>query len=231
MVKNHIKRVAAPKTWNILRKTTKFITKPNPGAHSKKLSMSLNNLLKEELKLAKTTKEVKYILTKQEVQVNNARRKDNKAQAGFLDSITIPAINKAYRITIDKKGMLKAKETTPEKAKQLILKITGKTKLRTGKTQINTMNGFNIILPETEAKKYKTGDTIKYDPEEQKIKQHHELSKGAHAMIITGKHASKYGEILSIEKNTIKIKTDTETFETNKNYALTISKEERTELD
>jgi small subunit ribosomal protein S4e len=231
MVKNHIKRVAAPKTWNILRKTTKFVTKQNPGAHSKNFSISLNNLLKDMLKLTKTTKETKYVLTKQEVFVNGVRRKDNKAQAGFLDTITFPSMEKAYRITTDKKGMLKAKEITIAQASELILKVTGKTKIKSGKIQINTLNGFNIILSETEAKKYKLGDTIIFNIKDHKVKEHHAINKGANAMIVTGKHSGKYGEIVSIENGIIKIKTDKDTFETNKAYALIINKEKRTELD
>ncbi|MGV8162945.1 MAG: hypothetical protein ACP5N2_06465 [Candidatus Nanoarchaeia archaeon] len=231
MVKNHIKRVAAPKTWNILRKTTTFITKQNPGAHSKNYSIALNNLLKDMLKLTKTTKETKYVLTQQEVFVNGVRRKDNKAQAGFLDTVLIPAMNKAYRITIDRKGMLKAKEITPDQASELILKVTGKTKLSGGQIQVNTLNGFNIILSEAEAKKYKLGDTLIFIPKDHKIKTHLVLNKGAHAMIVTGKHANKFGEIVSITNGIIKIKTDKEEFETNKDYALILNKEKRTELD
>lgn len=229
MVKNHIKRVAAPKTWNILRKNNKFVTRQNPGAHTLKYSISLNNLLKDLLNLTKTTKETKYVLTKQEVMVNNKRRKDNKAQAGFLDTITIPSINKTYRITIDSKGMLKPKEIKKENA-DLILKVTGKSKIKSGKIQVNTMNGFNLLLTEADAKKYKIGDTIIADFSG-KINAHLPLEKGAHALIITGKHASKYGEIISATDGIIKIKTNEETFETNKNYALIINKDRKAELD
>ena len=231
MVKNHIKRIAAPKTWNILRKTTKFVTRQNPGPHSKKFSVSLNNLLKDMLKLAKTTKEVKYTLTKQEVLVNGKKRKDNKAQAGFLDVISIPSIEETYRMTIDKKGMLKAKEITHEQAGELILKITGKSKIKDGKVQINTLNGFNIILPDTEAKKYKIGDTVIFSIKDKKIKHHLSLEKGAQIVITQGKHAGKFGEIMSIGNKVVKIKTDKETFETSVEYPLIITKEKKSELD
>jgi small subunit ribosomal protein S4e len=230
MVKNHIKRLAAPKTWNVLRKTTKFITKQNPGAHSKKMSISLNNLLKDMLGLTKTTKETKFVLTKQEVLVNNKRKKDNKAQAGFLDLVSIPSINKTYRISIDKKGMLKPKEV-PNETIDLILKITGKTKINGGKTQINTLNGFNVLVPESDAKKYKIGDTLIFNLKDEKIKHHLPLEKGAHILITSGKHAGKYGDIVSISDSIVKIKTDVETFETSIKYPLIINKEKKSELD
>jgi small subunit ribosomal protein S4e len=231
MVKNHIKRIAAPKTWNILRKTTKFVTRQNPGAHSNKMSIALNNLLKDMLKLTRTTKETKYVLTKQEVLVNNKRKKDNKAQAGFLDVVSIPSMDKTYRMSIDKKGMLRTKEITSEQANDLILKVTGKTKIKTGKVQVNTLNGFNIILSEADAKKYKIGDTIIFGLKEDKIKHHLPLEKGAHTLITSGKHAGKYGEIVSLGNKVVKIKTDEETFETSIKYPLIINKEKKTELD
>ncbi|MFA6073536.1 MAG: hypothetical protein WC758_05465 [Candidatus Woesearchaeota archaeon] len=231
MVKNHIKRIAAPKTWNILRKTTKFVTKQNPGAHSKNNSISLNNLLKDMLNVTKTTKETKYVLTKQEVLVNGKRRKDNKAQAGFLDTVTIPSINKSYRISTDKKGMLKTKEITLEQANELILKVTGKSKIRSGKVQVNTLNGYNLLLADTDAKKYNIGDTIIFNKSENKINHHLLLAKGAHVFIVTGKHASKYGEIVELHENIIKVKTEKDVFETSKEYALVINKDKKAELD
>jgi small subunit ribosomal protein S4e len=231
MVKNHIKRVAAPKTWNILRKTTTFITRQNPGAHTSSMSISLNNLLKDMLKLTKTTKETKYVLTKQEVIVNGKRKKDNKAQAGFLDVVAIPAANKIYRIAVDKKGMLKAKEITKEQGDELILRVSGKTAIKGKKLQLNTVNGYNIILNPAEAKKYKLGDTVIFSVKDNKIKAHLSLEKGAHAMIFTGKHSGKYGEISSIESDKVKIKMDGDLFETNKDYALIINKEKKAELD
>lgn len=229
MVKNHIKRVAAPKQWNILRKEKTFITRQNPGAHTLELSVAINNMLKDLLHLTKTTKETKYILTNQEVLVNNTKRKDHKAQVGFLDTIAIPSIKKTYRITIDTKGMLKPKEISSEHA-DLILKVTGKTKIKEGKVQINTLSGHNLILGDADAKKYKIGDTIiaEFDG---KIKSHLSLEKGAHALITAGKHSGKYGETVSITDGIIKIKTDKETFETNKGYALVINKEKKAELD
>ena len=56
MVKSHLKRIAAPRTWDIDRKTTKFIARPKPGQHTLQLGMPLAVLLKEILKKMKTNK-------------------------------------------------------------------------------------------------------------------------------------------------------------------------------
>lgn len=231
MVKNHMKRITAPKTWNVQRKTTKFITKPQPGAHKLKNTVAINTFLKELTNITKTTKETKYILTHDEVHINGKRKRDFKTQAGFLDIITIKSTNKNYTITIDKKGALKAKEITPEQAKERLLKITGKTIIGKDKIQINTINGENLIITEKEAKKYKVGDTIITETNTNKIKQHIPLQEKQQVLVYTGKHASKTGTLQEIKENIATIKTDKETFETSKDYLIAITKEKITELE
>ena len=39
--KEHLKRVAAPRTWPITRKTSKWVAKPSPGPHSQEHGMPL----------------------------------------------------------------------------------------------------------------------------------------------------------------------------------------------
>lgn len=224
MVKNHMKRIAAPKTWKVLRKTTKFITNPSPGAHKKSMALSINTFLKDETGLAKTTKESKFLLTKKEVLINGKRKRDHKTQAGFLDIITLPHIKKSYRITVSDKGKLKSKEITEAESKETIVRIRGKTLLVKGKMQINTMDGKSMLVKKEEAKAFKVGDSILVSIPEYKIKEHLPREKGAHAIIFTGKHAGKTGEILEMEGNLIKIKTNKETFETKKDYALVTGK-------
>ena len=72
MVKKHLKRLTAPRTWNILRKATKYILRPLPGKHAYHYSMSLNEAFKY-LKLADTRKEVITILKTNDVFVDDKK--------------------------------------------------------------------------------------------------------------------------------------------------------------
>ena len=47
MVKNHLKRLNMPKSWQIKRKIIRWVTRPSPGAHNLDFGISLNTLLKE----------------------------------------------------------------------------------------------------------------------------------------------------------------------------------------
>ena len=120
MVKNHLKRIAAPRTWRIARKKTVYITRANPGAHKKDLSLSLSLMMREMVKVAKSSKEVVHILHHKEVLVDGKRVRDKKRSIGLMDVVNFPELGEAYRITLDIKGKLAA---VPIKGEELFLKV------------------------------------------------------------------------------------------------------------
>ncbi len=89
MGKNHLFRIAAPGTWAIKRKEQKFIARPTPGTHPLDKSLTINFLLRHLLGYAKTTKEIKLILTNGEIQIDKIVRKDHKFPIGLMDVIEL----------------------------------------------------------------------------------------------------------------------------------------------
>jgi len=175
--------------------------------------------------LTKTLKETKYLLTSNEVLINGKRKRDHKNQTGLLDVVSVPHVQKNYRIVLDSKGKLTSKEISDVESKNLLLKITGKTILKQEKVQLNTMQGRTLLVTKKEAGTYKVGDSILYDLTTKKIKTHFPIQKGVLAIIYTGKHAGNLGIVEDINKDTVKIKTKTETFETNKEYIIVTGKD------
>src|SRR3989338_8863365 len=107
MGKNHMKRMSAARSWPVKRKITKYITKPMPGAHSFNSGMSLNVVLKELLKLANTSREVKEIL-KSGVYVDGNKVVAERYLVGSMDIITFTGKSEAYRILLNSNGFLTA---------------------------------------------------------------------------------------------------------------------------
>ncbi len=70
MVKNHLSRLNAPKSWPIQRKGIKFIVRPSAGAHNMRECIPLNLVLKGLLKYSRTTKETKSVLNAGNVLIN-----------------------------------------------------------------------------------------------------------------------------------------------------------------
>ena len=53
----HMKRTAAPRKWKVPRKTTKWVVRPNPGAHPLDYGISISYIVKDYLGLTDTTRE------------------------------------------------------------------------------------------------------------------------------------------------------------------------------
>ena len=103
-MKNHLKRIASPRTWLINRKQNKFTVRPKPGAHSLEQGLALGIVVRDLLKLASTMMEVKKLLNDQEILVDGKRRKDYRFITGLFDVITIPVLKKSFRVLLDAKG-------------------------------------------------------------------------------------------------------------------------------
>ena len=223
MVKRHLKRLTAPRSWDIKRKSTVFVTRPKPGPHSYDEGVSLNIVLRDLLGYANTTKEVKKALNNNIILVDGIRRRDHRFIVGLMDVISIPKLKENYRILVNKKGKLVLIKIDEKEAKIKPCKIIGKTPIK-GKTQLNLFDGRNIIVEkETD---YKVGDSVVIEIPSQKILQHLKLENKAFVIITKGRRVGNTGKIENISRDEITCKTDSgEVIETKKRYVFVIGKE------
>ncbi len=216
MVKNHLKRIATPKTWEILRKANVFVSRQNPGAHNKSFGMSLNTLMKELIGCARTTKEVKRMLHKKEVLVDGKVRHDEKFNVGFMDVVSFVTTKESYRISFSRKGKLLAFKIPEKEANQKLVRILNKKTIAGNKTQLTCGDGRTIIVDKDV---YKTNDVLQIELPSQKIISHLPFKKGASALIIKGKYAGFTGSIVEItDDNLVTMKTDDGEFHTKSSY-------------
>jgi small subunit ribosomal protein S4e len=221
----HLKRINAPKAWPVERKLTKFITKPSPGPHRLEESMPLGVLLREILKLGKDKREIKFILNSKKVLVNNIPRKEFDFPVGILDTMSIPELNKYFKMLYSKKGKLTLHEISKEESNFKICKITGKTILRGKKVQLNFYNGENMIIDKDV---YKIRDSIII--KDKKIVKHLKFEKNALIYLIGGKHIGNIGTIIEIKKSpgfskeVVVFKIDNKTYETLADYSFILEK-------
>lgn len=222
MVKDHLKRLAAPKSWPIKRKESKFISRPSPGLHSLKSGIPLCVFLRDILNYAKTTREVKKILQSRNVLVDGVRRKKHRFIVGLMDVIAVSEIKKYYRIILDKKGKISLIEIEKNDASVKPCKITGKNKVK-GKTQLNLFDGRNILIDKDD---YKVNDTIIISLPNQEIKKHIRFEKNVTVFLTGGKHTGELGLVEDIVSDKIRYKNRKgEVFETLKKYAFVVGKE------
>lgn len=225
MVKRHLSMLNVPMSWPVQRKKgVKWIARPNPGAHALENCMTLNIILKNILKYAKTKSEAKKILDEGKVLVNNKARKDQKFSVGIMDVLEIPTIKEHYRVLYTPKGMFTLHKISGEEAKLKPAKITGKKILKGNKIQLNFNDGRNMIVSKDE---FKVNDTLIFSMGEKwGIKKHVKFEKGALVYIMEGTHKGMSGIIENIKEvfsnPTIEVKSKDKTFETSKNFAFVI---------
>ena len=216
MGKNHIKRIATPKTWDVKRKITTFITRQNSGAHKLSLSMSLNVILRDLIDVIKNTKEAKYIVKNKMVIVNNKKVRDYRMNVGLFDVITIPTLKENYRILLNTKGKIYAKKINDKEAEIVPYKIENKTIISKKYAQLNLSAGKTIRIAIEQLKNYKTGDTIIFNTKTNKIEKNIELKQGAIVYFTEGKHIGQKGEVQEETKEAYRIKMGDKLLETAK---------------
>ncbi len=216
-MKSHMKRIAAPKTWPIARKVTTFITRAKPSGQRQDLTLPLVVIMRDMLGVVETKKQAGTILNTQEVLVNGKRVYRKNAPVGFMDVLTLGGEN--YRVSINKNNVLTVEPIKKTEAFTL-QKITGKTSLKGGKIQLNTMSGMNILVDKDT---YKTGDTISVA--DGKIKDHFPLAEKAPVLIIGGSHIGTVATVEKVDGKTMQLKADKETLTTTSAYAYVIGKD------
>lgn len=223
MGKSHIKRVSAPKSWPISRRSTKWVIRCNPGPHSLEDSMPIGVFIKEILNYVSNTKETKFILNEGQVMVNGKVRKDQKFQAGIMDVLSIGKDN--YRIIINKKGQIVPIKIKEDEAKICLKQVINRKTLKGNKIQVNFKDGTNLLSKE----KYHKGDTVVFV--DGKIKEHIKIGKGVSIYILGGKKVGCHGIVKEIINNNglqepkIIFAQGEEEFETLQKYAFVIGKE------
>ena len=228
MVKNHQKRISAPKHWPIKNKEYKFITRTSPGPHPISRSITLSLFIKEILKCAKTQREVKNILYSGKVKVDNIVRRNPGFPIGILDVISIDDTKENYRLFINKDNRFILHKIDHKESNLKPLKIVNKTTLKGKKTQINLSDGRNIIVDKDT---YKVQDTLLYDLTKKNPAEYIKLEKGALVYLIGGKQVGTFGIIEEIKqssqtsKATITFSSGKNKYTTLRSYAYAIGKE------
>ena len=227
----HQKRIAAPRSWRIERKTAYWTVKPRPGPHPGDRSMPLLLIVRDMLKLADNSKEAKRILHEGNILVDGKQRKDHKFPVGIFDILSIPAIGANYMVLLDKKGKLSLVALGAEEASSKLCRVNNKTVIKGGVVQLNMYDGRNL-LPGLGAE-IKTHDSIMISLESNEILQRFAYKEGSKVMVIGGKHSAQTGEIEEIrivrspESNVVKIKPldGGDSFETIDDYVFVVGED------
>lgn len=195
MVKQHMKRLAAPRSWPIKRKATTFIMRPYPGAHTFANGMPLGFILRDVLGITKSMRETKAVLFQGKVLVNKHVRKDPAFMAGLMDILEIPSLKQQFRILMNTHGKLTLTPVPETEASQKPCQIKSKNIIAKGKTAYHLSDGFTLIA---EAKPWKIKETLFVSLPDYTVTEHFAFAIGMTAYIIGGSHTGETGAIKNI---------------------------------
>jgi len=193
---DHMKRLAAPRSWPLKRKVSIFITKQNAGAHSIEDSMAAVTVLRDMVEACDTAREAKRIIGNREMFVNGKAVKDPKAPVGFMDAVSIPKMDLYYRMFITNKGKLTLVPISKDEAAWGLYKIMDKTIVKGGKFQLNLSGGRNILLDKND---YKCGDSLKVAYEGQNILDCYHFAAGSTVLIKEGAQSGKIKAVKEVQ--------------------------------
>ena len=176
------------------------------------------------LKLVNSSKEAKRILHDGSVMVDGNIVRDYRFPVGLFDVITMPKTDTSYRVILDRKQRFMLHKVTDSGIK--LYRITDKTNVKGGATQLNLHDGSNIISDEFS---YRTSDSVLVSIPERKVLQHFVYKPGNLALITGGAHSGELATIKEIKKvrssmpNMVSLQS-TYDFETVEDYVFVIGK-------
>jgi len=200
----HLKRKPAPEFWPIHRKEEVWTVKPNSGPHPISRCMPLTLVLRDILGFAKTRREAKTIVHDEKVMVDGKVRREELFPTGLMDVVSIPDMEKWYRVLPHEKGLF-LHPIGKDEATFKLCRVESKAVLKGGNVQLNLHDGRNVLVRVKDPNKpeedvFHTLDTVEISLPRQEISGHMKLVEGAQALIVGGKNVGKHGKIVAIDQ-------------------------------
>jgi len=224
----HMKRLASPRAWKIHKKSATWVPKPIAGAHATDASVPLGVLLRDYLGLVDTMPEARRVIGARDILVDGRPASSHKTPVGLMDVVSIPKMEKQWRIVIDHHGRIAAVDIPASAANWKFCRIENKTVVSGGRLQLNLHDGRNVIVKET---KFKTGDVVKLQLPDQEIKNHYAFGANMTCLVTGGHHVGGFAKIQEVETirgtaaNLVKLGSGDTNFTTIKPYVFIVGED------
>jgi len=196
-----LKRQMAPLFWGITRKSKRFVITVRPGSHPKNNSIPTAVFLRDTLKIVTTLREAKSVIYGGKVSVDGVKRKSLHHSIGLMDVVELENIPDVYRLVPQDGKVLKPLKIDQSEKTKKLSKVTSKTSIKDGKTQLGFHDGRSIISDTA----INVGDSCLIEIPKQKILDVVKLEQGCQAIIIRGVNAGQIGTVDKIEEGTFSL--------------------------
>ena len=193
-----LKRQMAPQFWGINRKTKRFVVTVRPGAHKKAQSIPTAVFLRDTLNMVESLREAKTAIYSGRVKIDGVVRKSLHHGIGLMDVVEFQDVSDIYRLVPTSGKILKPVKINESDKSKKIVRVTSKTSIKGGKTQLGFHDGRSLIS-DTDVK---VGDSCLIQIPEVKILEVLKLEKDAQVLVTQGVNAGSVGKIENIEEGT-----------------------------
>ena len=193
-----LKRQMAPQFWGITRKDKRFVITVRPGPHKKHYSVPTAVFLRDTLKIVTSLREAKAAIYSGRVKIDGVVRKSLHHAIGLMDIVELENTSDIYRMVPSEGKILSPVKISDGEKTKKIARVTSKTTISKGRTQIGFHDGRSIISDETVS----VGDTCLIQVPEQKILQVIKLEAGCQGLVTRGINAGQIGKVEAVEDGT-----------------------------
>lgn len=193
-----LKRRAAPRTWTIPRKGTKWVRRPAPGPHAQDQSVPLLLVLRELKGVARNAREARILARTGSVRVDGQVVHDLARGLGLMDCLSLAApLDAHYRVVKNRRNRLALVSVPAAEAGVKLGRIRFKHAVRGGRVEVTLHDGRNLLVPADSP--YRVGDSVKIEVPSQKVVRHLPLSPGQLAYVSGGSHVGEMGHVERVE--------------------------------
>ena len=197
--RNRMKRLAAPRSWDISRKSNRFVFKPVPGPHPIAASYPLGVVVRDLASMANLSKELKLMMKSGRVKVDGKERRTPRFPVGLFNVISVPLEGADFRLVPTPKGLSLAR-VGAEEATRKLCSVSTKIKVKGGHIQYGLHDGRSVL---DDRINLSPGDAVLIEVPSQKVLDQVKLAKGSLGLVLTGERAGQLGKIAEVKKGTI----------------------------
>jgi small subunit ribosomal protein S4e len=193
-----LKRRAAPRSWTVPRKGSKWIKRPAPGPHAQDESVPLLLVVRDLRKIAQSAREARILLRSGAVLVDGKVAKDLARGVGLMDTISFGApLNEHFRVLKDRRGKLILVSIPANDAVSKIGRVRFKHAVKGGKVEVTLHDGRNLLVAPDSP--WRVGDSLKIELPGQKVVSHYPLAPGHLAFVAGGSHVGEVARVDRVE--------------------------------
>jgi small subunit ribosomal protein S4e len=191
-----LKRRAAPRSWTVPRKGTKWIKRPSPGPHAQDRSIPLLLVLRDLRHVVTSAREARILVGSGAVQIDGQKTVDLSRGLGLMDTLSFAKpLDQHFRVLHDRRGKLVLVPIPATEAGIKLGRVRFKHAVPGGKVEVTLHDGRNFLVAASSP--YHVGDSVKLELPAQKVVEHLPLKPGALAFVAGGSHV---GELARVEK-------------------------------